>query len=505
MKTEKKLNRRHFIGMTAAGSSALFTQSCGTLNNHTAAQPLRIRKDVEKLNEEEKKLLKKVVRTLKDNGMWITLARIHTDRCANVHGTALFLPWHRAYLNYFEQIARQLPDCSNFTLPYWDWKTSSTIPQIFGEDSEKPWDSDLNTVKPPGSWNLPPDFLWERTRKPMDNAGKLYENIDSAKTIYAIVGKIGSTISRSFLEFGAHSEIHDFIGGNMKVPETAALDPVFWLHHANIDRLWSKWMERNLTKVPSPDCPIEGCENCKFEYPDVIKDWLKSPLYVESDSSNLKVYDLIDSRKLGYIYENTPETVAWDDCPQIGKIKPDYSTKSGFDVPKTAIVNGFLTVGVEEVFTSSEKLNSLGKIQTSLSEFLQTPLPSDLNSTFPSLLLTIEVEKPENPSISVMVFINAAPDPSKLTEDSQSYAATFSFFESIFEHHHHNHGSDGKIESRSFIFDITDTILKLENFKLTEATISICPKLLREKPNSNTEKINLTGFGFSLVQYETDK
>ena len=35
------------------------------------------------------------------------------------------------------------------------------------------------------------------------------------------------------------------------MPMTAALDPIFWLHHANIDRLWEWWR----TKDVAPDDP----------------------------------------------------------------------------------------------------------------------------------------------------------------------------------------------------------------------------------------------------------
>ncbi len=42
----------------------------------------------------------------------------------------------------------------------------------------------------------------------------------------------------------AHNRIHVQIGGQsgfMSDPATAALDPIFWLHHCNIDRLWEVW------------------------------------------------------------------------------------------------------------------------------------------------------------------------------------------------------------------------------------------------------------------------
>ena len=43
------------------------------------------------------------------------------------------------------------------------------------------------------------------------------------------------------LEQQPHNVIHMAVGGLMRNPVTAALDPLFWLHHCNIDRLWEVW------------------------------------------------------------------------------------------------------------------------------------------------------------------------------------------------------------------------------------------------------------------------
>jgi tyrosinase len=39
-----------------------------------------------------------------------------------------------------------------------------------------------------------------------------------------------------------HGNVHNGIGGGMSAFETAGLDPIFWLHHCNIDRLWNRWL-----------------------------------------------------------------------------------------------------------------------------------------------------------------------------------------------------------------------------------------------------------------------
>ena len=39
----------------------------------------------------------------------------------------------------------------------------------------------------------------------------------------------------------------------MSDPDAAALDPIFWLHHANIDRLWEVWRENPVTNINPTD------------------------------------------------------------------------------------------------------------------------------------------------------------------------------------------------------------------------------------------------------------
>ena len=62
---------------------------------------------------------------------WAVQAGIHTYRCQ--HGNWWFLPWHRAYLYYFERLIQDAIGDPTFALPYWDWTDSSqlTLPAPF--------------------------------------------------------------------------------------------------------------------------------------------------------------------------------------------------------------------------------------------------------------------------------------------------------------------------------------------------------------------------------------
>lgn len=530
MKTKKNLNRRDFIGMTVAGSSALFAQSCrdwSTEVRTVTQQKVRVRYDInstEAAAQRNIEYFKKAVAKMKalprsNPASWIAQAEIHRKYCSgnlNIHRKGLFPPWHRAYLFFFEEICRQLlmkdkvADYADFALPYWDWTTSPQVPAAFGETV---WDADLNTIKPPDDWITAPNIKWERLIQPKGRiSGDLQlDDIANTTSFFAIIGSdpIGEFTGR--LETGPHATIHNEIGGNMSDSALAALDPIFWLHHANIDRLWSKWMENCPDKTPSPNCQPEGCrDDCK--YPPVITEWLKKTVEgfydVNGTPISRQVINLLDTfnlQYLGYRY-NDGKPTQWSECPVIYPINvPFYSIKSEV-VDEAAKVNESKTVRVGNFLAStSENLKTLENLNASIAQMFQLKIDSQSCLSSPSLLLSIKVEKPVNPAISVRVFLNAPSDPTTLSIDSPSYVATFSFFESPKEAHHHDNLNMNS-ESRGFIFDITNTIIKLYNlndskpFTLEDVTISIFPRLINADSSDETEKIKLISFKFDLAK-----
>jgi hypothetical protein len=68
-----------------------------------------------------------------DTRNWENQAQIHNKLCR--HDSWLILPWHRAYLWYFEEICRELTGRKDFALPYWNWTTSPQIPAVFWDSS----------------------------------------------------------------------------------------------------------------------------------------------------------------------------------------------------------------------------------------------------------------------------------------------------------------------------------------------------------------------------------
>jgi len=84
----------------------------------------------------------------------------------------------------------------------------------------------------------------------------------------------------------------------MSDPNTAARDPIFWLHHANLDRLWEAWLALGDTSDP---------DNREFRNPSTAR-WRNMWFKVGGGASTvtLKVRDVLDTTQppLNYRYSN---------------------------------------------------------------------------------------------------------------------------------------------------------------------------------------------------------
>jgi tyrosinase-like protein/polyphenol oxidase-like protein len=140
------------------------------------------------------------------------------------HGTHYFWSWHRMYLYWFERIIRKMSGDSNFALPYWNYElaTERQLPAPFRNSG-----SPLFTSNRGAGWN--------------SGAASLSS---SAVAISGFMPTIPYYNAQSGCEGTPHGAVHVSIGGWMGSVPTAAQDPIFYLHHANIDRLWNLWLKQ---------------------------------------------------------------------------------------------------------------------------------------------------------------------------------------------------------------------------------------------------------------------
>jgi tyrosinase len=196
--------------------------------------------------------------TASDNRSWIYWAEFHgfnRYECwhhARIGGVAtgpqfaydLFLPWHRAYLAFFDNAARDQNE--DAILPWWDW--TSDVTHAIGLPAAYTAGGQALQTGPLPAMSGQPERRTFRNRGPLtDPALPTYDSV------YGATGLIERTDFRDFSNGlqDIHDGIHGWVGGDMGSIGTSAFDPVFWAHHAMIDRVWYQWqLKHGVTNIP---------------------------------------------------------------------------------------------------------------------------------------------------------------------------------------------------------------------------------------------------------------
>ncbi|MDB4539256.1 tyrosinase family protein [Saprospiraceae bacterium] len=167
-----------------------------------------------------------------------------TSHCP--HGGTGFLSWHRAYLLELEEALSSI-HCG-VSLPFWDWSTRDTI-GIPNACKNATYTNRLgNSVANP--LYAGPVYSGGMTSR----SSSVNTRDFSTQSQMARLSLTRTTWSQFNNELeNAHNGIHGGTGGNMGSVATAAYDPIFWLHHCNIDRLWARWQVLNPGNMASSE------------------------------------------------------------------------------------------------------------------------------------------------------------------------------------------------------------------------------------------------------------
>jgi tyrosinase len=197
------------------------------------------------------------------------------DQCK--HAQSYFQPWHRGFLYYFENILREASGNPKFALPYWDYYKNPKLPAIFTAETLED-----------GS----PNPLYWKGRKGSAMTGLSYAPFADSVTQFPFGP--GETFE-DLVERNPHNRVHDQIGGAMGRVPTAVEDPIFWAHHANIDRLWSAWLAAGGKR----SMPASGAL------------WWYTNFFYNLDRSwGASVRELNDTSNFGYTYNDLSLPVA---------------------------------------------------------------------------------------------------------------------------------------------------------------------------------------------------
>lgn len=208
----------------------------------------RRRKRIDNVKGPELNRLEKAFRDLKNSvfarpfnyDCWAT---VHARVCP--HSSGLFLPWHRAYLFAFENALRSVG--GDVTLPYWDWTVTRQVP-----DAVKDQSSPLYRCRYDDGCGTRPAGVQLPTTTDVESVMRVPDF-----NHFGGVGCPGIGQHNGDLE-AIHNWVHAWVGPDMTLPSTAARDPIFWFHHANVDRLWDLWQRDHPQAAWCDDAQLDG-------------------------------------------------------------------------------------------------------------------------------------------------------------------------------------------------------------------------------------------------------
>lgn len=219
------------------------------------------------------------------------------------HDSWFFLAWHRLYLLNFERIVQFHLEDDGWSLPYWDYTkpgddSSRVLPEPFRvpRDGNPLFtdrrDSDVNDPSAPKPISY--DFAKAVDALAIDVFTSAGEAPLPTFAGGAVRDVAPSRAARGALERVPHGTIHRAVGGTdglMSGFATAGLDPIFWLHHASIDRLWDVWIRQwGADAMRVADVWLDT--GFEFFGPDGTKE-------------ERPIRDILVSEDLGYVYEST--------------------------------------------------------------------------------------------------------------------------------------------------------------------------------------------------------
>jgi tyrosinase len=170
------------------------------------------------------------------------------------HNGRNFLAWHREYLAKLE--ARLMLVNPLVTIPYWNWVVDRAVPPQLSSPSDL--------------------AAWGVTRGTLDP-----NDLPVKSDVNLVMSKNSFNSFQKALEDGPHNWVHNAVSGTMAMSASPA-DPLFWLHHAYVDKLWADWQKTHTGAKHKPSNQTET---------------LKPPPIITR-----KVSQVINTTSLGYSY-----------------------------------------------------------------------------------------------------------------------------------------------------------------------------------------------------------
>jgi hypothetical protein len=412
---------------------------------------------------------------------WLFQANIHGTLDGNAqpswnqcrHASSHFLSWHRAYVYYFERILRDAAGDPELTLPYWDWTdpAAQALPAAF-IDSQSPLFEPRREMNQAGSTLVP------SIRAAAVQALNLRSFFPGGGNSGFGVASVQGT-GKGRIEQPPHDGVHVLVGGDdglMADPRTAAQDPIFWLHHCNVDRLWEVWLRKG-----------GGRAN------PTTNEWLDETfgrLFDESGNAPaFKVSQLEKTTDLGYSYDRLtdPPGAAAALASGADVVAEPVKTEVAATVEKTKVTAAPKSVElsgdkVKEITSKAGVTSATGEEKKILLRLRGVSVDRPTGSIY-EVYLNLP-SAPENASstsphfIGVVTLFGSAPTGKALRADTQG--------------HHAAAGAAGE----EFLFDVTKVlrILARQSVDLSKLNVTLLPRgsLIEGKPRKVETKATVS-------------
>jgi tyrosinase len=200
--------------------------TCDDHDDHD--EDICIRKDHRTLTVDEQNRFLNAFTQINSIGALGPLVDIHSNAIHQMHGNPRFVPWHRIYLIRMEELLMSVDP--TVCIPYWKSSEEQAFP----------------------SWLLgftPTVTLMTGPHTVTRNIGVFATLPTAADVATAMANGTFNTFAPA-LE-GIHDSGHVWVDGSMMAFATAPCDPVFWMHHCEIDRIWAEWQTANPGQNPA--------------------------------------------------------------------------------------------------------------------------------------------------------------------------------------------------------------------------------------------------------------
>lgn len=413
---------------------------------------------------------------------------LYWDQCQ--HGSWYFLPWHRGYVLALEEMVRHaiapLGGPTDWALPYWNYlaPNENDLPPAFATRDWPDGKGD-NPLFVEQRWG--PDHDREHVYVPPGSVDRSALEEPHFTGVPSGGNPGFGGIARGFthlhnphgkLERQPHDIVHSVVGGTapkegspglMAVPGTAGLDPIFFLHHTNIDRLWEIWLRGpisrgNPTEPAWLDGPVRlGERRFVMPRPDGTE-WRYTP------------GQIADLAKLGYTYDDlTTDAVTPAPRDRMARLRARLAASSPTE--GTAAMDS-RAQNVELLGASRQPLRIAGRKEARTSVELEDAVRRKVTESFASaaneeasavpdrLFLNLENVRSFSDAVAFQVYVNL-PEGANPADHPERAAGSVALFGVTAATDPDGHGGGGQ----TYVLEITDIVdaLYLENALETKA------------------------------------